>query len=237
MSIIYEQSPNGLYATGQRTVSTFPSGLIRVDQTFACRTSAAATHRATLAVGADFPGDSYPAIDGLKIFPEPQEKRRNDGFVEFTVSGYGRLNTVGTQKTELKVSVFQTKKYKSDKITLLKVRKNSETLTIPDFNSNTEFLAGQINTFAFTNATLAFGNTSTGGITSVSAENLFVAIFGLTQSTISTSGTTKYIGSSQESLLSSYQERNFGEYNEVTMVFENTGINLLNTTSQAITVS
>ena len=96
MSIIYEQTPNGLYPTGQRTVSTFPSGLIRVDQTFACKTSAAATHRATLAVGANFPGDSYPAMDGLKIFPEPQERRRDDGFTEFTVSAFGRVNDFGT---------------------------------------------------------------------------------------------------------------------------------------------
>ena len=95
MSIIYEQTPGGLYPTGQRTVSTFPSGLIRVDQSFACKTSAAATHRATLAVGASFPGDSYPAMDGLKIFPEPQEKRRDDGFTEFTVSGFGRTNDTG----------------------------------------------------------------------------------------------------------------------------------------------
>ena len=102
MSIIYEQTPGGLYATGQRTVSTFPSGLIRVDQSFACKTSAAATHRATLAVGADFPGDSYPAIDGLKIFPEPQETRRDDGFTEFIVSGYGRTNNTGLATFEWK---------------------------------------------------------------------------------------------------------------------------------------
>lgn len=94
MSItIYESTPSGLYATGDRTVSTFPSGLLRVDQTFVCRTSAAATHRATLAVGADMPGESAPAIDGLKIFPVPQEKHRDDGFTEFVVSGYGRCST------------------------------------------------------------------------------------------------------------------------------------------------
>lgn len=93
MSItIYETTPSGLYATGDRTVSTFPSGLIRVDQTFVCKNSAAATHRAALAVGTDMPGGSAPAIDGLKIFPKPQEKRRDDGFTEFIVSAYGRLS-------------------------------------------------------------------------------------------------------------------------------------------------
>ena len=94
-AIIYEKETNGLYPTGQRSVSTFPSGLIRVDQTFVCKTTAAATHRATLAVGANMPGGSTPAIDGLKIFPEPQEKRRDDGFTEFIVSAYGRVNNTG----------------------------------------------------------------------------------------------------------------------------------------------
>ena len=234
MSIIYEQTPGGLYATGQRTVSTFPSGLIRVDQTFACKTTSAATHRATLAVGASFPGDSYPAMDGLKIFPEPQEIRRDDGFTEFMVSAYGRLNTVGTQKTELKVSVFVGfKKYKSDSIKILKVRKNSETLVIPDFILNTSFLPGQINTFDFTDSTLEFSP-----LTTVSAPKLFVAIAGPDQSTLSTIGRLKYIGlSSTTSLLSSYQEVNFGEYNEVTMGFDNPGIELIATTDSVITVT
>ncbi len=33
-----------------------------------------------------------PAIDGLYIFPEPQEIVRDDGFVEFRVTAYGRTN-------------------------------------------------------------------------------------------------------------------------------------------------
>jgi hypothetical protein len=95
-AIIYQKTPGGLFATGERTVSTFPSGLVRVDQTFICPTSDAATHRAALAVGNDMPGDSAPAIDGLKIFPEPQEKKRDNGFTEFIVSAYGRVSTNGT---------------------------------------------------------------------------------------------------------------------------------------------
>lgn len=94
--IIYEKTLNGLYPTGQRTVSTFPSGLVRVDQTFVCKTSAAGTHRTALVVGANFPNGSSPAIDGLKIFPEPQEKQRDDGFTEFIVSAYGRTSTSST---------------------------------------------------------------------------------------------------------------------------------------------
>ena len=93
---IYEKTPNGLYPTGDRTVSTFQSGLVRVDQTFFCKTSAAAYYRAELSVGNDFPNGVYPSFDGLKIFPDAQEIQRTDGFTEFKVSGYGRTNTSGT---------------------------------------------------------------------------------------------------------------------------------------------
>ena len=92
-AIIYEKTPGALIPTGDRTVSTFPSGLVRVDQTFVCKTSAATTHRIALSVGNNFPNGDYPAIDELKIFPEPQEKRGSDGFTEFLVSAYGRTTT------------------------------------------------------------------------------------------------------------------------------------------------
>jgi hypothetical protein len=94
-AIIYEKTANGLYPTGQRTVAKFPSGLIRVEQTFVCKTSAEATHRAALEVGEDFPNGSDPSFDGLKIFPESQEIRRGDGFTEFKVAAYGRANATG----------------------------------------------------------------------------------------------------------------------------------------------
>jgi len=99
---IYEKTPNGLYPTGDRTISTFPSGLVRVDQTFVCKTSAAASHRADLAVGEEFPNGSYPTIDGLKIFPEVQEVQRTDGFTEFRVSGYGRTSVTGSVRKTTK---------------------------------------------------------------------------------------------------------------------------------------
>jgi hypothetical protein len=90
-AIIYEKNTNGLIATGQRTVSTFDSGLVRVDRKYVCRSGAAATHRATLAVGNAPPDDDgAPCIDGLFIFPQPQELQRGDGFTEFEVSSYGR---------------------------------------------------------------------------------------------------------------------------------------------------
>jgi hypothetical protein len=93
-AIIYEKNTNGLIATGDRAVSTFGSGLVRVDRKYVCRSSAAALHRATLAVGNAPPDDDgAPCIDGLFIFPQPQELPRGDGFTEFLVSAYGRTKT------------------------------------------------------------------------------------------------------------------------------------------------
>ena len=91
MATIYEKTAGSLIATPGRTVATFPSGLCRVDQKYICTTATAATHRATLAIGNDMPdGNDAPAIDGLKIYPAPQEIERGDGFTEFMVSAYGR---------------------------------------------------------------------------------------------------------------------------------------------------
>jgi hypothetical protein len=90
MPTIYEQTAGSLIAQPDRSVATFDSGLIRVDQTFVGTTQNAETHRATLAVGNDFPGDTSPGIDGLFIFPAPQETRTGDGLTTFMVSGYGR---------------------------------------------------------------------------------------------------------------------------------------------------
>lgn len=83
----------------QRDVQTFPSGLVRVDRTYACRKALADRYRRDLAVGNPLPLDpGTPAIDGLYIFPEPREIVRDDGFSEFRVSAYGRTNTTGTEQ-------------------------------------------------------------------------------------------------------------------------------------------
>ena len=100
---IFIANPTALIAQPGRAVNTFPSGLVRVDQVYLGLTSQAATHRATLAVGNDMPdGDSSPCIDGLKIFPEVQERRREDGFTEFIVSAYGRSKATATIAREVK---------------------------------------------------------------------------------------------------------------------------------------
>ena len=235
-AIIYEKETNGLYPTGQRSVSTFPSGLIRVDQTFVCKTSAAATHRATLAVGANMPGGSTPAIDGLKIFPEPQEKRRDDGFTEFIVSAYGRVNNTGSSKKEHKVGTLGGKRYKSDKVALTRVRKNSETLSIPDINSNISFFSGQINIYEFgTGSTLT---TIAGATYTFSGDQMFVIVLGATTQSIGGVGPIKIISLASKKLtLSSYQENNFGDFNEVVMVFDCPDLKSDFSTEGAITVS
>jgi len=97
MSYTIYKSTSGLIAQPGRSVSTFPSGLVRVEQTFLAESSAEIAARASIKVGDDAPGsDSAPAVDGLKIFPEVQFRRREDGFTEFIVTSYGRSNLSGT---------------------------------------------------------------------------------------------------------------------------------------------
>jgi hypothetical protein len=83
-----------------RSVQTFPSGLVRVDRTYACRASDAGRFRQQFAVGNPLPfDDGTPSIDQLSIFPEPQEEQGGDGFTRFKVSAYGRVNTTGTTQS------------------------------------------------------------------------------------------------------------------------------------------
>jgi hypothetical protein len=98
-----------------RTVDTFPSGLVRVTQTYIGRTALKASHRAILAVGSDMPdGNSSPCIDGLKIFPEVQERAREDGMTEYIVTAYGRVNTTGKKTFEQDLSSCSSTFYVKD---------------------------------------------------------------------------------------------------------------------------
>jgi hypothetical protein len=82
-----------LIAMPGRSVQAFPSGLVRVERSFLCRKGDVARYRNALRVNEPMPfDDGAPAIDGLFIFPEPQEQVRDDGFVEFRVTAYGRTN-------------------------------------------------------------------------------------------------------------------------------------------------
>jgi hypothetical protein len=93
-NIIYQKNPDALIPQGNRTVSTFPSGLVKVDQSFIGLTSLKGSHRSILSIGRSFPGNNSPAIDGLYIYPEVQEKELPTGFTEYLVSAYGRTTTL-----------------------------------------------------------------------------------------------------------------------------------------------
>jgi hypothetical protein len=84
-----------LIALPGRSVQNFPSGLVRVERSFMCRKADVARYRNTFRANEPMPfDDGAPAIDSLFIFPEPQEQVRDDGFVEFRVTAYGRTGLV-----------------------------------------------------------------------------------------------------------------------------------------------
>ena len=88
-------------------MQTFPSGLVRVERSFACRPEDAGRYRNALRVNEPMPfDDGAPAINGLFIFPEPQEQLRDDGFIEFRVTAYGLSNTIGQQEKRLEAGTF-----------------------------------------------------------------------------------------------------------------------------------
>ena len=100
MAHTYHGTSN-LIALPNRTVQTYPSGLVRVERSYVCRKADAARNRSRFQVGEFLPNDNgSPAIDGLYIFPDAQETVREDGFVEFKVAAYGRTNTTGSQRQE-----------------------------------------------------------------------------------------------------------------------------------------
>lgn len=97
MATIYEKTPGALIATPGRTVNSFENGIIRVDRTYVCATSSAATHRATLVVGGVAPDENaWPTLDGLYIHPTPSEVERGNGFTEFKVSSFGRTSNTSS---------------------------------------------------------------------------------------------------------------------------------------------
>jgi len=106
-NIIYQKTPGQLIAQGDRTVSTFPSGLIRVDQSFICPTTDAESQRALLPVESNFPGGNEPSLDGIFVYPDIQEKRQADGFTELIISGYGRTQET-LQNQQKRVNNIQT---------------------------------------------------------------------------------------------------------------------------------
>jgi len=94
MITIYEKNEAGLVQTGDRSISAFPSGLIRIDQLFQGKTGEELTHRQILGYGLIMPGQTdSPAFDGIYIFPEVQESKDGTGFTKYQCSGYGRTTS------------------------------------------------------------------------------------------------------------------------------------------------
>lgn len=91
MMTIYEKTTGGLIKTGQRSITSFPSGLLRVDQLYVGKSGEETTHRSILAYGLQIPDQAdLPDIDGAFIFPEVQESRDGTGFTRYQCSAYGR---------------------------------------------------------------------------------------------------------------------------------------------------
>lgn len=72
------------------SVQNFPSGLIRVEQTFLCETEKSAILTQTLSAGNILSSSGEIADAGLYIYPQPSIVRRDDGFTEIRVTAYGR---------------------------------------------------------------------------------------------------------------------------------------------------
>jgi hypothetical protein len=88
MSYDYKGS-NALIWQPDTRVTTFPTGLILATRSAICRRSVLSTVRSSITVGGVLTINS-PAIDGLNVFPGPQEEDMGDGFARIVVSAYGR---------------------------------------------------------------------------------------------------------------------------------------------------
>jgi len=95
MSTLYTKDGADIFALPGRTVNTFASGLVRVDQNYALKTSNIQFARDDyFQIGSViFDEDQYPAVDGLYLYPEAQEIRKEYGMTELIASYYGRTRT------------------------------------------------------------------------------------------------------------------------------------------------
>lgn len=95
MSTLYTRDGEDFFELPGRTVNTFTSGLVRIDSTYLVKTSNIQTVKdSNFKVGSPIYGnDEYPAVDGLYLYPEAQERRRETGMTEIIASYYGRTRT------------------------------------------------------------------------------------------------------------------------------------------------
>lgn len=94
MSTLYVSDSLPFYQLPGRTVNTFASGLVRVDQSYAIPTANIQSVRtSSFQLGSEITGDTYPAVDGLFLYPDAQEVRKEYGITELIASYYGRTRT------------------------------------------------------------------------------------------------------------------------------------------------
>lgn len=150
MMTIYEKTTGGLIKTGQRSITSFPSGLLRVDQLYVGKSGEETTHRSILAYGLQIPNQAdLPDIDGMFIFPEVQESKDGTGFTKYQCSAYGRttdvyrelsrsrntirlLATTGILTRQIEVTVY-------NMIGTI-VKKNGEVIEVSDIELPIDFL-------------------------------------------------------------------------------------------------
>lgn len=84
---------SGIKIQETRSVTNFPSGLVRVERTYVCPTAEVGKFSGLFNQLGTLPlDDGTPAIDGLYIYPQPNQNTRSDGFTEFQVTAYGRTS-------------------------------------------------------------------------------------------------------------------------------------------------
>lgn len=93
------------------SIQNFPSGLVRVEQTFLCETQRSGILISTLSAGNILPSSGEIADEALYIYPQPSIVRRNDGFTEIRVTAYGnkRINPPVVERSSVKSSYPQTR--------------------------------------------------------------------------------------------------------------------------------
>lgn len=110
-AMIYTSKQGQAIPQGNLGIFIFPSGLVRLEQTFICLEDELQVHRQNLSEGSIFPKKTergfaknpVDVIDGFYIYPQPTEKLRGDGFAELYVTAFGRLNETGKTTLEWKV--------------------------------------------------------------------------------------------------------------------------------------
>ena len=126
-------------------VSVFQSGLILVQRSAIVRKDRAATARASLIVGDVLPLESDPSLDGVFVYPEPQETY-SESHVTFIVSGYGRASTRKIATSSVYVATFDltdfvgfSRELLGEKISTFQVIRKDEPLVLEYPSEEPEF--------------------------------------------------------------------------------------------------